>query len=123
MVLTRYLKDEYMSCKFSSSKVKRSGGSAGGFIDTAGGAAETEEWLGPDTVLRVEEEETDTGLVGKDRASKDEAGAAGEAAVILEAGRGPAVEVGMDRMGPCGMGGGKELMEGMRKAVGGESNG
>lgn len=47
MVLKRDLKDAYKSGKFSSSKVKRSGGSAEGFEEITGGAAHTEELVGP----------------------------------------------------------------------------
>lgn len=43
MVLTRDLKDAYKSGKFSSSKVKRSGGSVEEFNKTTGGAATDED--------------------------------------------------------------------------------
>lgn len=57
MVLKRDLNDAYKSGKFSSSKVNRRGGSVEEFDEITGGAADTEEWEGPDTV------QTDTGAI------------------------------------------------------------
>lgn len=139
MVLTRDLKDAYKSGKFSSSKVKRSVGSVEEFKETRGGAAtdtgttDTEEWVGPDTVqtdagaeLGVQEKvetDTDPGLAGKDGAASEKEGAAGEVVDMLAADRGVAETVGMEKVGPVGRGGGKELMEDMGAAGGSPAEG
>lgn len=89
--------------------------------------------MGPDTVqtdvgaaLGVQEKVgTDTGteLAEKDRGATVKEGAAGEAADMLEADRGVAEAVGMEKVGPGGKGGGKELMEDMEEAGGSPAEG
>lgn len=63
---------------------------------------------------------TDAGpeLAGKDRAASEKEGAAGEAVDMLAADGGVAVAAGMEKTGPGGRGGGKELMEVMGAAGG-----
>lgn len=88
-----------------------------GFKETTGGAAtDGDERVGPDPV------QTDTGTelgaqekvgmdteLGKDRVASEKEGAAGEH--MLAADRGVAEAAGIEKVGPDGWRGGKELME------------
>lgn len=65
---------------------------------------------------------TDAELAGKDRVASEKEGAAGEAADMWTTDRCVAEAVGMEKVGPGGWGGGKELMEDMG-AAGGETHG
>lgn len=122
MVFTSDLKEAYRSGKFSSSKVKRSGGSTVVFNEaTAGpatdeGTTETAGCGGPEKV----ETHMGPGLEGK--ASEKEA-AAGEAVDMLAAHGGVAEAAGMVKTGPGGTGGGNELMEVMVAAGGSPGDG
>lgn len=69
------------------------------------------------------ETDTDTGLAGKDRVASEKEGAAGDAVDILAADRGVAEAEGMEKVGPGGRGGEKELMEDMGEADGSPAEG
>lgn len=72
-----------------------------------------------------EKVDMDTGseLAGKDRVASEKEGAAGEAVDILAAERGAAEAAGMEKVGPGGWGGGKELMEDIGAAGGSPAEG
>lgn len=136
MVFTSDLKEAYRSGKFSSSKVKRSGGSMVVFNEaTAGpatdeGTTETAGCGGPDTVhtdtgaeLGAQEKvETHMGPGLEGKASEKEA-APGEAVDMLAAHGGVAEAAGMVKTGPGGTGEGNELMEVMVAAGGSPGDG
>lgn len=64
-----------------------------------------------------------TEVAGKDRAAPEKEGAAGEAVDMTAADRGAAEAAGMEKIGPGGSGGGKELTEDIGAAGGSPADG
>lgn len=119
--------------------MKRSKGSVGGFTETMGGATaddgtiSSDEWLGPETMQMgtavgsgaQEKAGTDTGseVTGKDSAASEKEGAAGDAVDMLAGARGVAEAGGMEKVGPGGWEGGKEVMDDIGAAGGSTADG